>query len=177
MAHVFPEDFLSDRTIVEEVGPSEPELVHIAVSFAGRLLSDLGAKVVRVRPQPDPLARLRSSRNEVIAEHGVLATFLGRGKSVQQDLSGVQADLTLIGDAAPTALVEGPTVSVTAIPTGSDLEGVAVSELGVQGFVGLTDEISLNAKVASCLSGFFNSLDEGEFNVTLDPDIISPRSL
>ena len=75
-----PEKLLNGQTVIEAVAESEPELIHIAVSFAGRLLSDLGAHVIRVVPERDLLVRLRSSADEQVGDSSVLATYLNRNK-------------------------------------------------------------------------------------------------
>lgn len=145
-----PQELLRGRLVVEAVAPQQPDLVHIAVAFAGRLLSDLGARVVRVVPVNDPLPRLRSSPLEPDVGQGVLATYLNRGKQI---LTGGGSRAELGEDSFPHLLISGdedevpewltdgglPKVCTTAAGLESGLAGVPVSELGLQGLVGLTD--------------------------------------
>ncbi len=142
-----PEELLQGHSVVEWVPDASPELVHIAVGFAGRLLADLGAEVVRIRTADEPLARLRSSVNETVSGNSVLATYLYRNKA------GIDPDdvgALISGDSPPDLVILGAadllpsdsqisSVTATAVAADAGLDGVSVSELGIQGLVGLTD--------------------------------------
>lgn len=134
-------ELLARHRVLEWVPDDSPDLIHIAVSFAGRLLRDLGAEVVRVAPAPDPLVRLRSAPDEPVGSNSVLATFLNRAKrevpagELSSALAGV--DLALLGS---PACLEDPTLrNVSSVLAETGLGVTPVSELGVQGLVGLTD--------------------------------------
>ena len=135
------DELLCEQHIVEWVPADSPDLIHIAVAFAGRLLSDLGAKVTRVPPQADPLAALRSTADESVGSSSLLATFLNRGKAAapSSDLSTVlnACDLALIG--APSCLENADMAEVSSVLAETGLGDTPTSELGVQGLVGLTD--------------------------------------
>lgn len=142
-------ELLRDENVVEWVPSDAPDLVHIAVAFAGRLLTDLGARVIRVVPEPDPLTRLRSFAPNSGQQDGVLERYLNRGKvTVHSPNLGPELDAAAIvlagapeleADIRSGANKNSSIVTATAFRPGSDLEGVPVSELGIQGLVGLTD--------------------------------------
>ena len=140
------EELLSGQTILESVSVKEHELVHVAVSFAGRLLADLGATVIRVIPDPDPLPRMKSATQEVVGDTSVLATFLNVGKrllardQVAAALSDVSPQIVLTGGRNPQLIQEGvPALYASAVGQSTDLDESLVSEVGIQGYVGLTD--------------------------------------
>ncbi len=143
---VNPEDLLQGYSVLEWVPDGAPDLVRIAVGFAGRLLADLGAEVTRVVANDDPLVKLRSAAKEPPGGKGVLATYLYRKKlSLQPDgvanfIDSRQPDLILLGasDLLPPDS-DVSSITATAVAAGSGLEDVSVSELGIQGLVGLTD--------------------------------------
>ena len=126
---------IEGHTIIEEVSYEEPELIHIAVSYAGLLLADLGATVIRVVPPADPLSRLRSSPLEPAGETSVLATYLNRKKRLVSAPVTDAADLVLKGSN------ESSSLGCAQVCVSADIDGekLPVSELGVQGLVGLTD--------------------------------------
>ncbi len=142
-----PEDLLNGHRVLEWVPLGQPDLVHIAVAFAGRLLSDLGAEVVRVTPEDDPIRRIKSAFNEPVSSSSLLATYLNRKKAAiaPADVEGLvgreeRPHLVLYGASdLPPACKGIAGVSATAFHSKSDLNGVAASELGIQGLVGLTD--------------------------------------
>ncbi len=141
-----PETLLEGVTVFEAVTSDEPEVVHIAIAFAGRLLADLGAQLVRAVPSEDPLPRLKSSADELVGESSVLATYLGQGKRALRD----EDSKTFVGEqpihlilSSSSAFVapdvDAPRVCMSAFDEASELAGAPVSELGLQGLVGLTD--------------------------------------
>ncbi len=129
-------ELLSGRRIVEWVPEGCPDLIHIAVSFAGRLLCDLGASVVRIVPDEDPLVRLRTTPDEQVGSSSVLDTFLNRGK-LSGSVPDAGADLMLLGSVA--CLEDDVAREVSSVLAETGLDELPVSELGVQGLVGLTD--------------------------------------
>ena len=138
-----PEKLLNGQTVIEAVAESEPELIHIAVGFAGRLLSDLGAHVIRVVPERDLLVRLRTSADEQLGDSSVLATYLNRNKvllNVEEigSVEGEAIQLVLTGSEGDT-FPAASRVCASAIANSSALDSANVSELGIQGLVGLTD--------------------------------------
>ncbi len=142
-----PEDLLNGHKVLEWVSAGEPDLVHIAVGFAGRLLSDLGAEVSRVTLDDDPILRIMSAFNESVSSSSVLATYLNRNKAAIEpaDVEGLiereeRPHLVLYGAIdLPQPCQDIAGVSASAFHPASNLNGVAVSELGIQGLVGLTD--------------------------------------
>ena len=139
------DQLLGSFTVVEWAPEHASQLTHIAMAFCGRLLLDLGAKVQRVSLHADPLLALRSHPDEVVGESSLLHTFLCRDKSplsVQDGLAAAaSADVVLVGDVAqleglPATVAR---VLISDLPAGVGLDDVAVSELGIQGMVGLTD--------------------------------------
>ena len=144
---VKPDELLEGQRVLEWVGAEAPPLVHIAVGFAGRLLVDLGADLLRVTPTSDPLLGIRTTAQEIVGNSSVLATYLNRRKTpVTGDEAGAliegseKPDLLLLGPQGEAATNhECPAVFVDAIAQGSELEGAPVSELGIQGLAGLTD--------------------------------------
>lgn len=71
-----PDEMLEGQRILEWVGAEAPPLVHIAVGFAGRLLADLGADLLRVTPTSDPLLGMRTTAQEIVGDSGGLACGL-----------------------------------------------------------------------------------------------------
>ncbi len=134
-------ELLSQYRIVEWVPDDCPDMIHIAVSFAGRLLTDLGAAVIRIIPEPDPLLRIRSVPDEPLRSSSVLATFLSRGKrgASAQDLSSTLADVDLILLGSKTCLDDPELADASTVLAETGLNDTPISELGVQGLVGLTD--------------------------------------
>ncbi|MEM1229046.1 MAG: CoA transferase [Pseudomonadota bacterium] len=138
---------LAGQRVLEWVPPEQPRLVHLAVAFAARLLADLGAEVTRIRPEPDPLADLRSATEAPDGAPGVLASFLLRGKATRErqpiatDLMAGSIPLLLLaaGQSLPQLPALVAVVHTAAVPSGSELEGAPISELALQGLVGLTD--------------------------------------
>ena len=136
---------LSGCRIVECVSEGQPDLVHIATAFAGRLLVDLGAEVLRLPPRQDPLLRLRSDKREAPGVGSLLDAFLNRGKSAIGATEVAAAlgscDLALLSDAALQAQLPRPLpgVVVSALPQKAEPNEISVSQLGIQGLVGLTD--------------------------------------
>ncbi len=144
---VKPGELLKGQKVLEWVADEEPALVHIAVGFAGRLLADLGAELVRVTPDDDPLAHIRSGGREPAGNSSVLATYLNRRKI---PVSGNDVLELMEGTAKPNLILAGaegslpkditlPTVIASAVAEDAGFEDVSVSELGIQGLVGLTD--------------------------------------
>ncbi|MEM7218712.1 MAG: CoA transferase [Pseudomonadota bacterium] len=138
-----PATLLAGLAVCESVAADTPRLVHLAVAFAGRLLSDLGADVARVVPVPDPLATLRVTEHERLGpEGGVTASYLGAGKTTRAASIEAGALLLTADPSAAAAACEagGPAVLATACAVDAGAAApAAVSELGVQGLVGLTD--------------------------------------
>jgi len=151
---VRPGTLLAGQHILEWVPADQPTLVHIAVAFAGRLLVDLGAQVVRVQPDNDPLIHLRSDPSETLGTTSLLAEYLNRGKAVVDgahvNTVANECSIALLG--APNLLSDHADalscVEVSAFSEGMRSNGldeeigsgsIAVSELGLQGLVGLTD--------------------------------------
>ncbi|MEM7097626.1 MAG: CoA transferase [Pseudomonadota bacterium] len=144
---------LSEHRVIEWVPADEPVLVHIAVSFAGRLLADLGATVTRVVPEQDPLNGIKSFQHEDTSSGSLLSTYLGRFKGrvdtnqVQTILQRDRSVLVLAGRQGINGTCgykeaeadDIPVVSATAIDSTTDSDDLPVSELGIQGVVGLTD--------------------------------------
>ena len=134
-------ELLSRHRIVEWVPDDSPDMIHIAVSFAGRLLQDLGATVVRVSSEDDPLLRLRSLPDEPVGASSVLATFLNRGKlgvpAMERSSAFAGVDLAILGSAS--CLEDSAASAVSSVLAETGLGVTPISELGVQGLVGLTD--------------------------------------
>ena len=134
-------ELLSQHRILEWVPDDSPGMIHIAVSFAGRLLGDLGATVIRIIPEKDPLVRLRSVPDEPVGSNSVLATFLNRNKrgtsaqSLPSAVTGI--DLALLGSSR--CLDQAQLGQMSSVLAETGLGDIPVSELGIQGFVGLTD--------------------------------------
>ena len=144
---IHPGELLAGHRVLEWVPTAEPELVHIAVAFAGRLLSDLGGEVVRVALDDDPLLRLRSHARETPTDSSLLATYLYRNKG---QIAEAELRDQMRSEHAPHLLILGAenaiatdfrcsSVLATAVAADSPLADAAVSELGIQGLVGLTD--------------------------------------
>ena len=143
-----PDTLLRSIQVVEWAPATAPELVQIAVAFTGRLLTDLGAAVTRVECPADGLARLRTSADEDLSGGGVLAAFLNRGKT-GTDRSGLagalaEAQLAIVGEpglAGDHARDDAgfSSVVVSGARTGVGLDRAPLSELAIQGLVGLTD--------------------------------------
>ncbi len=143
-----PNALLRSLQVVEWAPASASDLVRIAIAFTGRLLADLGASVTRVEPPIDGLARLRSVADEDLSAGSVLATFLNRGKiGIDEDratgaLAGAQ--LAILGEPSPVgepseAASGFSAVRLSGARPGVGLDDAPLSELGVQGLVGLTD--------------------------------------
>lgn len=143
--------FLEGHRVLEWVPSDAPSLVHIAVAFAGRLLSDLGAEVTRVIPDYDPLATTRTYAAEVLGADAqapsLLSTYLDRNKQ-HADADEIEvkiesSHLAILGVEDQLKKLDAQTrittVVATALPPGKGRDDVPVSELGVQGLVGLTD--------------------------------------
>ncbi len=135
------QELSSPYRILEWVPLGAPELIHMAVAFTGRLLCDLGAEVIRITPQPDPLVGLRTLADERVGSSSVLGTFLNRGKrhASAAELASVVGgvDLALLG--ARACLDAEPLANLSSVLTETGLGETPVSELGIQGLVGLTD--------------------------------------
>ena len=147
-------EFLKGHRVLEWVPSDEPGLVHIAVAFAGRLLSDLGAEVTRVIPVNDPLTTTRtyaSEASEALAEDveagSLLSAYLDRkkhrAKAGEVDAKIESSHLALLGTEDQLKALDTQTqltaVVASAFPSGKGFDDVPVSELGIQGVVGLTD--------------------------------------
>ncbi len=132
---------LSQQRVLEWVPDGCPDMIHIAVSFAGRLLSDLGATVIRVTPERDPLLSIPSAEAESVGSSSVLATFLNRSKHQVQtqerssNMPGV--DLAILG--SPVCLEDTGVQDISSVLAETGLGDRPISELGVQALVGLTD--------------------------------------
>ena len=141
-----PEQMLEGYTVVEVVASDSADVLCIAVSFAGRLLTDLGAQVVRVAPAIDPLTQLKSAADESVGQTSVLATYLNRNKRLVDgvDLYAVPSDIVpvhlVLADEEIDDLDEAiGQVITSAFHQDMQPQNVEVSELGIQGLVGLTD--------------------------------------
>ncbi len=143
-----PQALLRGTQAVEWASASAPELVRIAVAFTGRLLADLGAAVIRVQSPDDGLARLRSVAHEDLSAGGVLSTFLNRGKAgIHADGAAAalaEAQLAVVGEPGPAEGLFRPdgglsVVRLLGARPGAGLDDAPLSELGIQGLVGLTD--------------------------------------
>jgi len=142
---VNPASLLEGYQVLEWVLEDQPQLVQIAVAFAGRLLADLGASVTRVSSSQDPLALLRSDSGETLTSTSLLATYLHRGKlnlgSAEVDAVIDSVSVAMLGSSQLLADQTGTLarIEVGAQPKGKGIDDVVVSELGIQGLVGLTD--------------------------------------
>ena len=137
-------NLLKGVRVIECVPQDQPVLVHLAVAFTGRLLCDLGATVIRLQMPQDPLLKVKSSAQEVVGESSIVSTFLNRNKEIRwldccnTASLGDEADLLLLTESC-AARSDTAQVVVTAAASGVDIEPSALTELAVQGLVGLTD--------------------------------------
>ena len=144
-----PKALLRGIQVVERASDAAPDLVRIAAAFTGRLLADLGAAAVtRVDSPDDGLARLRSVAHEDLSAGSVLSTFLNRGKA-RTDEGGAAAalaaaQLAVVAEPDPAEGLVRPdgglsVVRLSGARPGAGLDDAPLSELGIQGLVGLTD--------------------------------------
>ena len=143
-----PKALLRGIQVVERASDAAPDLVRIAAAFTGRLLADLGAAVTRVESPDDGLARLRSVAHEDLSAGSVLSTFLNRGKA-RTDEGGAAAalaaaQLAVVAEPDPAEGLVRPdgglsVVRLSGARPGAGLDDAPLSELGIQGLVGLTD--------------------------------------
>jgi crotonobetainyl-CoA:carnitine CoA-transferase CaiB-like acyl-CoA transferase len=139
---------LQGYRFVEAADAAAPVVLHLATAFAGRVAADLGAEVLRVVPAPDPIPPLESdTREELVDGRGVLHRFLNRGKITIGSLAAaLPVDVLLAGSPDMARVAEAIAgarrplvVHVAAFPGDAGMDGLPVSELGLQALSGIAD--------------------------------------
>ncbi|HUN52382.1 MAG TPA: CoA transferase, partial [Candidatus Sulfotelmatobacter sp.] len=133
---------LRGRRFVEAVPSEASPVLHLTAAFAGRIAADLGAEVVRVLPDPDPIRPLKShAEEELVQGAGVLHRFLTRGKATAPAIdAALPADIVFAGSAATAARAAGAgVVRLSAFPVAAGMDAAPVSELALQALSGIAD--------------------------------------